>query len=49
MLFKQGTAVYAYEIMREAGENVMYVNYLGAPYVPSLADSKEVMARTVML
>ena len=47
MLFKQGTAVYAYEVIRESGENVMYINYLGAPYVPSLADSKEVMARTV--
>ena len=47
MMFKQGTAVYAYEIMREAGENVMFVNYLGAPYAPNLAESPEVMARTV--
>jgi len=47
MLFKQGTQVYAYEVVREAGENVMYINYLGAPYVPSIADSKEVMSRTV--
>jgi len=47
MLFKQGTQVYAYEVIREAGENVMYINYLGAPYVPSIAESKEVMSRTV--
>jgi type IV secretory pathway ATPase VirB11/archaellum biosynthesis ATPase len=46
MMFKQGAALYSYEVMREAGENVMYINYLGAPYVPSIADSKEVMSRT---
>lgn len=47
MLFKQGTQLYAFEIRREAGQDIMYINYLGAPYVPSLADSGEVMARTV--
>jgi len=46
-MFKKGTALYAYEIMREAGQDVMYINYLGSPYVPNLADSGEVMARTV--
>jgi archaeal flagellar protein FlaI len=47
MMFKEGTAVYSYEVMREAGENVMYINYLGAMFVPNIADSAEVMARTV--
>jgi len=47
MMFKEGAAVYSYEIMREAGQNVMYVNYLGARYSPNLAESAEVMARTV--
>jgi len=47
MLFKKGTVLFAYEIMREAGENVMYVNYLGASFVPNLADNAEVMSRTV--
>ncbi len=47
MMFKEGTPVYAYEVIRESGENVMYINYLGAPFVPSLADSAEVMARTI--
>jgi len=47
MIFKQGTALYAYEIMREAGQDVMYINYLGANFVPSLAESGEVMARTI--
>ncbi len=47
MMFKSDTPLYSYEIIREAGENVMYVNYLGAPYVPSLGDYAEVMARTI--
>jgi len=47
MMFKEGTALYSYEIVRETGENVMYINYLGAPYVPSLVDYPDVMARTI--
>jgi flagellar protein FlaI len=39
--------LYSYEIRREGGEDVLYINYLGASYVPSLADYPEVMARTV--
>src|SRR3989344_3459384 len=47
MLFKKGTVLYAYEILREAGQDVMDINYLGSLYVPNIADSPEVMARTV--
>ena len=47
MIFKSGTKLYGYEIVREAGQDVMYINYLGAPYVPSIADSPVVMARTI--
>lgn len=47
MLFKTGTALYSYEIERESGESVMYINYLGAPYVPSIAESPEVMAKVI--
>jgi len=47
MMFKKGTVLYAYEIVREAGRDVMYINYLGAPFVPNLAESGEVMARTI--
>src|SRR4030043_288915 len=47
MQFKDGTPLYSYEIQREGGEDVLYINYLGASYVPSLADYPEVMARTV--
>jgi len=49
MLFKTGTPLYAFEVQREAGEDVLYVNYLGSPYVPNLADNPEVMARTIDL
>lgn len=47
MLFKPGTALYAYEVQREAGQDILYVNFLGAPFVPSIADSPEVMALTL--
>ncbi|MFH1501172.1 MAG: ATPase, T2SS/T4P/T4SS family [archaeon] len=47
MMFKKGTVLYAYEVMRESGEDIMYINYLGAPLVPSLADSAEAMGRAI--
>jgi type IV secretory pathway ATPase VirB11/archaellum biosynthesis ATPase len=47
MQFKEGTPLYTYEVQREGGEDVLYVNYLGANFVPSLADSFEVMERAV--
>jgi type IV secretory pathway ATPase VirB11/archaellum biosynthesis ATPase len=46
-MFKADTPLYSYEVIRESGENVMYINYLGAPFVPSLIDSAEVMSRTI--
>jgi flagellar protein FlaI len=39
--------LYSYETRREGGEDILYINYLGASYVPSLADYPEVMARTI--
>jgi type IV secretory pathway ATPase VirB11/archaellum biosynthesis ATPase len=47
MQFKEGTALYSYETQREGGEDILYVNYLGASFVPSIADSPEVMERTI--
>lgn len=47
MIFEKGTGLYHYEVAREAGENVMYINYVGSPIIPSLADSPLCMARTV--
>ncbi|MCX8158938.1 MAG: type II/IV secretion system ATPase subunit [Candidatus Pacearchaeota archaeon] len=47
MMFKEGAALYAIEIERKPGEDVLYVNYLNAPFVPSIADNGMVMARTI--
>ncbi len=49
MLFKPGTQLYAYEVQRESGEDVLYINYLGSPAVPNIAESGEVMSRTIDL
>jgi type IV secretory pathway ATPase VirB11/archaellum biosynthesis ATPase len=47
MLFKPGTPLYAFEVEREADQDVLYINFLGAPYVPSISDSGEVMSRVM--
>jgi len=47
MMFKEGAKLYSYEIVREANQDVMYINYLGALYVPNIAESPVVMARTI--
>ena len=47
MQFKEGTKLYSYEVEREGGEDIIYINYVGAPYVPSLSDSPEIMERTI--
>jgi len=49
MLFKPGTPLYSYEIIREAGSQVMYVNYLGATEVPNLAADANVMEMAIGL
>ncbi len=45
MQFKEGSVLYSYEVQRQTGEDILYVNYLGAPYVPSISDSPEVMEK----
>ncbi len=47
MQFDERATLYSYEVQREGGEDILYVNYLGAPYVPSLEDSSEVMEKTI--
>ncbi|HKL24097.1 MAG TPA: type II/IV secretion system ATPase subunit [Candidatus Nanoarchaeia archaeon] len=47
MEFTKDTGLYGYEVKKEGGENVLYINYMGAPYVPRLEDSAEVMSRTM--
>ncbi len=49
MLFKPETPLYSYEVVRELGSQIMYVNYLGASFVPNIAEDPEVMSRTFEL
>ncbi|MBS3086731.1 type II/IV secretion system ATPase subunit [Candidatus Pacearchaeota archaeon] len=39
--------LYSYEVKREGGEDILYINYLGAPFVPSLSESPDVMEKTI--
>ena len=49
MLFKPDTPLYSYEIVREEDSQVLYVNFLGASFVPSIADDSDVMSRAIDL
>ncbi|MBN1544973.1 type II/IV secretion system ATPase subunit [Candidatus Woesearchaeota archaeon] len=45
-LFQGNLPIYGYEVVKEGEDNVMRVNYEGAPIVPSIEDNPTVMART---
>lgn len=47
MVFKLNSVIYSTELQRKEGETILYINYLGAPIVPSIADYSEVMGRVV--
>jgi hypothetical protein len=47
MQFKPGSPLYATEVEREQGEDVLYINTLGAPLVPSISDNPLIMARSI--
>ncbi len=47
MIFKENAPLYATELERKQGEEVLYVNMLRAPFIPSLADNPATMARVV--
>lgn len=47
VVFKEDAALYSSEVESRQGENVLYVNYLKADFVPSIADDPRVMARTI--
>ena len=47
MQFKKETPLYSYEVQREGEEDILYINYLGAPYVPSISNYPEIMERTI--
>jgi len=47
MQFRANTPLYSYEVQKEGGEDILYINYLGAPFVASVSDSPEVMTRVI--
>ncbi len=47
MKFESDQPIGTSDIVREGGEDVLYINYFGAPFVPDLADSPEVMEKTI--
>ena len=47
MLFEKNAKLFSYEVRREAGEDVAYVNYLGAPYLPSISKFPEAFSRII--
>jgi len=47
VVFREDSPLYSTEVESTQGENVMYVNYLKAPFVPAIADDSSVMSRTV--
>ncbi len=47
MKFTPHSPLYAYEVSREGGEDILYINYLPASFVPSIADYPEVMERII--
>jgi len=47
MQFGKKDKLYSYVVQREAGEDILYFNYQGAPISPSLADHPEVMERVI--
>lgn len=49
MQFDKKTPLYAYEVKRKSGEDVLYINFQSAPFVPSISDYPEVMQRVVEL
>lgn len=49
MQFKKDAQVFATETERRQGEDILYVNTVGAPFVPSIAEETAIMSRTIDL
>src|SRR3989344_3591424 len=47
MMFQKGAPLYATQTESKEGETILYVNYMEASMVPSVAENIEVMSRTV--
>jgi archaeal flagellar protein FlaI len=49
MQFKEGAQLFATETERRQGEDILYINTVGASFVPSIAEDNTIMARTIEL
>src|SRR3989344_3153426 len=49
MIFEKEAKLYSSEIRRESGEDVLYINYLGAPILPSISKFPEVFSLVIDL
>lgn len=47
MVFKDKAPLYATEIERKQGEEILYINFMNATFVPSIADDPTVMGRVI--
>src|SRR3989344_135004 len=47
MVFGKEARLYESEVRKEASEDVLYINFIGAGFVPSIAESDDVFARVV--
>ena len=47
MAFDTESPLYSYEVQRKGGEDILYINYLGAPFVPNIAEYPEVMTQVI--
>lgn len=47
MQFEKEAKLYSYEVEKEGGEDILYFNYQGSSYSPSLAAYPEVMEKTI--
>ncbi|MBU2612616.1 MAG: hypothetical protein KKB62_02760, partial [Nanoarchaeota archaeon] len=47
MQFEKEAKLYSHEVLREGGSDILYINYQGANFTPSLSFSSAVMERTV--
>ncbi len=47
MVFNLKSPLYSVELQRKEGESILYINYLGASFTPSISESAEVMSRTI--
>lgn len=47
MEFTPDTPLYSDQVKRKGGEDILYINYLGAPFVPNICSQGEVMEQVI--